>query len=1157
MWRFLPRDADLSLAFEGQYNYGLVALSVSLAIIAAFTALTVVEQASATKSRRGKLFWIALGALCLGFGIWCMHFIGMLGFQLPVPVQYDPVLTIFSFFPALIASTLALIFFVYQRNRLPYLLISGVLIALGIGSMHYTGMEAMHAFGMSMWYDPARFATSLLIAVFLAILALLVKTRFAAKLRRYENLLAAVVLGLAVSAMHYVAMSATLFLPGTGHTLSGLPINNTFLIAGIASVFVAVVMIVIVSTIIDRRLKYVEISFSLVALPLALVVIAGSLIYASSVFVRHIEQNTEQNVESALEASLAITSQAVLSWQEQLIAAAHVWSGDPLVQQAVPSLLELEPDQAQLNSAPAQTLLRDWFSGIQRRTGYQGFLVLDGEFRNIASSRSANPELTDILVSQPDFFERIRQGKGAVSRPFKSDASLANDQSRSEAEYPTMFAGVPIDDGSGANFATLLLQIDPTTHFAELLSQGSVGATGESYAIDQSGVMLSSSRFDDQLREIGLLNPGERSTLNLRITNPGTNLVAGQLNILAPEDRPLTLMARQVTQGVSGSSINAYLDYRGVPVVGAWRWLEDMGIGIAVEQNFSEAMSVYLLSRNAIVTLTALVIGMLFVFGIFLTLARVQQLENGRRIKVILDTMQAAVLTWDEDGIIESSNPAGYKVFSAGIHALEGRHLSLLIPALKDSSYQSIRVFFNVPDGHLLKTDLVTEGKRLNGELFPAEISINETILPSGDRLFTCILRDITERKKAEAELLQATTEKQQYESELDVARDIQQNMLPMIFPPFPERNDVDIFATLKPASEVGGDFYNFFELPDGRIIFTIGDVSGKGVPAALFMALTKTLTESHGRHTFSPAHLLTMVNQDLSKGNDANMFVTLFVALVDPKSGRVQYANGGHNPPYILTDDGELFRLDTRHGPVIGAVEGISYEESEIRLSQGDTLLMYTDGVTEAMNADQQFFGEEGLTETLKSLRYESATHIVQTIADQVDYFEDNEECQSDDITIMAIRLVHDNEDERVMVLELTLENRIEEINRVNSDFNKIALGRGIARSITQKFNIVFDELLSNIFYYGCEEEYHARVRVRIEFLENRIKVAISSFGIPFNPLEAPQPDTTSPLEDRNPGGLGVHLVRNMVDEITYYRRHNQNVINLLKFLEETVQTD
>ena len=354
----------------------------------------------------------------------------------------------------------------------------------------------------------------------------------------------------------------------------------------------------------------------------------------------------------------------------------------------------------------------------------------------------------------------------------------------------------------------------------------------------------------------------------------------------------------------------------------------------------------------------------------------------------------------------------------------------------------------------------------------------------------------------------------------------------------------------LKAAREVGGDFYNFFELNDGRIVLSIGDVSGKGVPAALFMTLAKTLMESHSRENPSPGKLVTKLNNDLCKGNEENMFVTLFVALLDPREGTIRYCNGGHNPPFILSDNGELIRLGIRHGPVVGAIEGVEYGEAEISVSQGDTLFIYTDGVTEAMDSDQQLYGEERLKETLTSLRFESATYVVKTVAEQIERFEDESGMQSDDITILAARLLHEDEDERVLVLELTLDNRIEEIKRVNDQFKEMAIERGIDRSIIQKFNIVFDELLSNIIYYGSKERESSIIRIRIEFVADSIKVAIASYGAPFNPLESQAPDTSQSLEDRNVGGLGIHIVRNLVDEMAYYRRAEQNVINLLKYL-------
>jgi sigma-B regulation protein RsbU (phosphoserine phosphatase) len=206
-------------------------------------------------------------------------------------------------------------------------------------------------------------------------------------------------------------------------------------------------------------------------------------------------------------------------------------------------------------------------------------------------------------------------------------------------------------------------------------------------------------------------------------------------------------------------------------------------------------------------------------------------------------------------------------------------------------------------------------------------------------------------------------------EQELNVGHDIQMSMLPLEFPAFPERSEFSLHATLKPAREVGGDFYDFFFVDDDHLCLVVGDVSGKGVPAALFMAVTKTMIKSQATDDPSPASIITRVNDDLSADNPASMFVTLFIAIVNTRTGEFRFTNAGHNPPYILRSD-ELECLDQRHGPIIGAVEGVAFREDSASLNRADTLLIFTDGVTEAMSPADELYSEARLEALLTNAK-------------------------------------------------------------------------------------------------------------------------------------------------------------------------------------------
>ncbi|HNR07709.1 MAG TPA: SpoIIE family protein phosphatase [Saprospiraceae bacterium] len=235
---------------------------------------------------------------------------------------------------------------------------------------------------------------------------------------------------------------------------------------------------------------------------------------------------------------------------------------------------------------------------------------------------------------------------------------------------------------------------------------------------------------------------------------------------------------------------------------------------------------------------------------------------------------------------------------------------------------------------------------------------------------------------------------------ELDVGQEIQMSMLPKIYPP---GNLLDMHALLDPAREVGGDLYDFFMTDDEHLLFGIGDVSGKGVPAALFMAVTKTLVKAHGIKMDSPAAILSAVNEDLQAENEKSMFVSYFLGKLNLRTGSLVYSNAGHLPPIVRNKQGSK-KLEGIHGPVLGAVDAFHYQEGRITLEPDERLLLYTDGVTEAMNIRQEQYGEDRLMKFIdhKSSGGDSRT-LVDALRQDLSRFAGNEE-QSDDITMIAM---------------------------------------------------------------------------------------------------------------------------------------------------------
>jgi len=255
------------------------------------------------------------------------------------------------------------------------------------------------------------------------------------------------------------------------------------------------------------------------------------------------------------------------------------------------------------------------------------------------------------------------------------------------------------------------------------------------------------------------------------------------------------------------------------------------------------------------------------------------------------------------------------------------------------------------------------------------------------------------------ADLAETTAARERMKAELKVAHNIQMDLVPKTFPPFPERTDLDVFAIMEPAREVGGDFYDFFFLDQDRLVIAIGDVSGKGVPAALFMAVTRSFLRAEFKVAADPGLVLTRVNAELAEANDSCMFVTLFCAVFHSASGQVEYANAGHNPPLLRRISGEVEWISQPAGTAAGPLPGMDYARGQCRLEDGDALLLYTDGVTEAMDPGNRLYGNQRLRDQLMAVEtgIDGRAILSRLLADIRAHAAGAD--QSDDITLLILR--------------------------------------------------------------------------------------------------------------------------------------------------------
>ncbi|MCK5521403.1 MAG: SpoIIE family protein phosphatase, partial [Candidatus Marinimicrobia bacterium] len=408
---------------------------------------------------------------------------------------------------------------------------------------------------------------------------------------------------------------------------------------------------------------------------------------------------------------------------------------------------------------------------------------------------------------------------------------------------------------------------------------------------------------------------------------------------------------------------------------------------------------------------------------------------------------------------------------------------------------------------------------------------------------------DISTQKKLEQDLAKAN---ERMEDELNVGAEIQMSMLPLEFPAFPDRKEFSIFASLYPAREVGGDFYDFFFIDKNKFCFVMADVSGKGVPAALFMAVTKTLIKSRSNNDYSTASIMKHVNDEISADNDSGMFVTVFMGIADLETGKVLYTNAGHNPPYIKRNNGDVEIIDARHGLVVGAMDEVEYKEDELQLQKGDQIFMFTDGVTEAMNTKLELFDEKRLEEVLGGRKFSSSEDITHSVFKAVKKFEDGAD-QFDDITIMAFKYLGVDKDEIINYFELEVTNDLPELQILTDKLEIFIADNHIDPSFNSHLNLVFDELLNNIISYGYNDSEIHIIIIKVELLKDRLKITISDDGTPFNPFTEKKPDTNLGMDERDIGGLGIHLVRSVMDKMDYKRQIDKNIV----ILEKQLTTD
>jgi len=388
-------------------------------------------------------------------------------------------------------------------------------------------------------------------------------------------------------------------------------------------------------------------------------------------------------------------------------------------------------------------------------------------------------------------------------------------------------------------------------------------------------------------------------------------------------------------------------------------------------------------------------------------------------------------------------------------------------------------------------------------------------------------------------DLQQTSSDKEKIESELRIARNIQMSMIPKVFSPFPSCSDIDLYAVLNPAKEVGGDLYDFF-MDNNKLYFAIGDVSGKGVPASLFMAVTRTLFHAIAANA-NPDAVMNAINLTLSKNNESNMFVTLLIGVLNINTGIMQYCNAGHNPPVVIAPDGNCSWLELTPNLPVGVARNFLYQMQSITLLAGTALVLYTDGITEAENSKKELYSERRLMETINFNATLSSQELTEAILSNINnHIKEND--HSDDIAILVIGY---RKNQNKTKSTLVISNNIGDLKKITQFIENIGLSGNIAMNI----NLAIEEAVVNVIRHGYNGSQITE-DIEISFMceEDNLIFTITDTGSTFDLTLVDAPDITLSAEERSVGGLGILLIKKIMDKVVYRRENGKNILTLVK---------
>ena len=380
-------------------------------------------------------------------------------------------------------------------------------------------------------------------------------------------------------------------------------------------------------------------------------------------------------------------------------------------------------------------------------------------------------------------------------------------------------------------------------------------------------------------------------------------------------------------------------------------------------------------------------------------------------------------------------------------------------------------------------------------------------------------------------------------DKELEYAKQIQLSALPTNFP---EDEDYGIYASMMAAKEVGGDFYDFYKLNDETVAFLVADVSGKGIPAAMFMMTAKTIIKDLAESGIAVNDIFTKANEKLCENNESGMFVTAWMGILNITTGNLQFANAGHNPPLVKRANGSFEYLKTRAGFVLAGMEGVRYRAGELTLSPGDRLFLYTDGVTEATNTENMLYGEDRLITFMNENSTEYSVTLLPKLKSNIDEFVGNAP-QFDDITMLMFD--YKPKAGGTQMMNKTFPADIDALSDVLGFVELTLEGYGCPMKTQMAICVAIEEVFVNVAHYAYGGgEGDVTLEIGFEEESRTITFRMADKGVPFDPLKKPDPDITLSAEEREIGGLGIFITKKTMDTVSYAYENGENVLTMIK---------